>query len=265
MLSENTFDELAQHYDTLFTNSEIGNAQREIVRRFLKRRIVQDSEILEINCGTGEDAYYLTTLGCSVFATDASKKMIQIAEGKREINSDDGNPVFKQASIQDVDLATGTKKFDIIFSNFSGLNCLTKTELIQSAGRFHSLLNPNGRMIFILFGTNCLMEKLYFFLKQKKREIHRRSMNKSVDVHILNSRIPVFYYKPAVLRDLYSTFFKMETLRPVGLFIPPTYMEQLFHRKRMLFKILKSTDRLFESVPFLSNQADHYLAEFRRI
>lgn len=264
MFSENPFDELARDYDTMFTNSVIGKAQREIVRRFLKQRIIHGSEILEINCGTGEDAYYLTTLGCSVFATDASKGMIQIAEGKRENISDDGSPVFKQASIQDLDLVVGTKKFDLIFSNFSGLNCLTETELIQSAGRFHSFLKPNGRMIFILFGTNCFWEKFYFFLKQKKRELHRRSMNKSMDVQLLNSQMPVYYYKPAVLRDMYSTFFKLEALRPVGLFIPPTYLEPFFHQKKVLFRILKSADKLFESFAFLSNQADHYIIEFRR-
>ena len=265
MFSENPFDELARDYDTMFSKSVIGKAQREIVRRFLTSRIVHGSEILEINCGTGEDAYYLTTLGCSVLATDTSKGMIQIAEEKRENISDDCSPVFKQTSIQDLDLAIGSKKFDLIFSNFSGLNCLTETELIQSAGRFHSLLNPNGRMIFILFGTNCFWEKLYFFLKQKKGEIHRRSMNKSMDVQLLNSHMTVFYYKPAVLRAFYSTFFKLETLRPLGLFIPPTYLEPFFHRKRVLFRILKSVDKLFGSFSFLSNQADHYIAEFRRI
>jgi ubiquinone/menaquinone biosynthesis C-methylase UbiE len=264
MSLENPFDELARHYDTLFTTSLTGKAQREIVRRFLKRRIVQGSEILEINCGTGEDAYYLAELGCSVLATDASKGMIQIAMEKKENYSDD-NPVFKQASIQDLDLATGTKKFDLIFSNFSGLNCLTETELIRSAERFHSLLNTNGRMILILFGTDCFWEKSYFFLKQKKGKIHRRNRNKSVEVQLLNSLITVFYYKPAVLKAFYSTYFKMETLRPVGLFIPPTYLEPFFLRKRALFNILKSADRLFGSFSFLSNQADHYIAEFRRL
>jgi ubiquinone/menaquinone biosynthesis C-methylase UbiE len=265
MFSENPFDELAQHYDALFTFSQTGNAQRDIVRRFLKSRIVPGSDVLEINCGTGEDAYYLSSLGCSVIATDASKGMIHTAEGKRENISNDCNPVFIQVSIQDLDIALGTKKFDLIFSNFSGLNCLTDTELIESAHRFHSLLKSDGRLIFILFGTNCFWEKLYFFLKQKKGEIHRRSRNESMDVQILNSKVPVFYYKPAVLRDLYSTFFKLEMLRPVGLFLPPTYLEAYFHRKRVLFKILKNTDKLFQSFSLLSNHADHYLAEFSRI
>ena len=46
-------------YDDLFTRSAIGRAQREVVWKILFRHFDPGDHILELNCGTGEDAVFL--------------------------------------------------------------------------------------------------------------------------------------------------------------------------------------------------------------
>src|SRR4051794_8659360 len=90
MLVQPPFDILAETYDADFTQSQIGKLQRKRVWKFLKdvlRTYNRPLQILEINCGTGEDALKLATMGHTVIATDASKVMIEKAQQKLETSN----------------------------------------------------------------------------------------------------------------------------------------------------------------------------------
>ena len=76
------FDQMAREYDDVFTNSMIGRAQRDAVWSVLTRVFERGDRVLELNCGTGEDALFLAQNGISVTACDASEQMIQIASGR---------------------------------------------------------------------------------------------------------------------------------------------------------------------------------------
>ena len=54
----NDFDIPSKNYDSVFTFSEIGKAQRQRVYHFASKYInpATPLDILELNCGTGEDA-----------------------------------------------------------------------------------------------------------------------------------------------------------------------------------------------------------------
>jgi len=74
------FDSLAENYDEVFTCSLIGRAQRDAVWGAARAAFTPGSRILEINCGTGEDALFLARQGVIVFACDASEQMIAVAK-----------------------------------------------------------------------------------------------------------------------------------------------------------------------------------------
>ena len=77
-----TFDAMAEGYDRQFTASNIGAMMRKAVWARCALRFAPGSRILEMNCGTGEDALWLTHRGVQVLATDISPAMLQIAQGK---------------------------------------------------------------------------------------------------------------------------------------------------------------------------------------
>ena len=69
------FDIMAETYDADFTYTTIGALQRQQVWNHLQdilKKGAPEMNILEINCGTGEDAIKLARLGHTVTATDRS-------------------------------------------------------------------------------------------------------------------------------------------------------------------------------------------------
>ena len=74
------FDRIAEDYDQRFTDTLIGRAQRDAVWRVLAQTWKKDDRVLELNCGTGEDAIFLAGNGISVLACDASRQMIAKAQ-----------------------------------------------------------------------------------------------------------------------------------------------------------------------------------------
>jgi len=54
---------IGSDYDQIFTESLIGRAQRNAVWKILNRTFSEKDNILELNCGTGEDAIHLASRG----------------------------------------------------------------------------------------------------------------------------------------------------------------------------------------------------------
>src|SRR5581483_4470731 len=78
------FDSLAADYDRSFTASAIGRHMRAAVWRRLDAAFQPGERVLELNCGTGEDAVYLGRRGVRVLATDISTGMLDITRVKVE-------------------------------------------------------------------------------------------------------------------------------------------------------------------------------------
>ena len=73
------FDALAADYDASFTATPLGTLLREAVWRRLDARFAPGDRVLELACGTGEDAVHLASRGVRVTAVDASAAMVEAA------------------------------------------------------------------------------------------------------------------------------------------------------------------------------------------
>ena len=76
------FDAAAARYDAEFTDTALGRALRQLVWRRLDAAFPPGARVLELACGTGEDARHLAGRGVSVFASDQSAAMLEIARQK---------------------------------------------------------------------------------------------------------------------------------------------------------------------------------------
>ncbi|MEZ4854002.1 class I SAM-dependent methyltransferase, partial [Flavobacterium sp.] len=135
-----SFDAEAIHYDTNFTHTTIGKAQRNLVYFHIKKHLEKPLRILEINCGTGEDAIWFAKQNHHVIATDISENMIVQAKNKREYK----NLAFLQFDCLEIHQTFGQNEFNFLFSNFGGLNCLSKEELLSFFENIGSILEQNS-------------------------------------------------------------------------------------------------------------------------
>src|SRR3990172_1699331 len=76
------FGRIAADYDRAFTETQLARRLREIVWSCLAARFKTGDRVLELNCGTGEDATWLAGRGIYVVATDVSPEMLAVTARK---------------------------------------------------------------------------------------------------------------------------------------------------------------------------------------
>lgn len=252
------FDIAAVNYDNTFTNSNIGIMQRVVVHHFVKKILPKKPQhILEVNCGTGHDAIWLAEQGHQVLATDISNKMISIAKNKI---SDKANSLeFKKMDINKLESTSFPKKFDYVFSDFGGLNCLSPVELNLFFEAASKKIKPGGKIIAVIMPKNCVLETIYFLLKRDIKNAFRRNTNKAIKANVEGTLVNTWYYNPKHIENLSQKFFKIDQKNPIGICIPPSYLEPFFKNRLILLKILQKIDQVFRHFSFLSKYSDHYI------
>jgi SAM-dependent methyltransferase len=257
MPSDSPFDSIAQDYDLSFSLSVIGSMQRDRIWQFLEKELPIGSSlnVMEINCGTGVDAHWFSKKGHRVIATDLSPEMIRIAEAK-DIN----NVEFEVCSFTELQANFRGQKFDLVFSNFAGLNCIDETELRSVQQQIHNLLRPNGKFVGVFLGKYCWVERLYFRWKGARDQMNRR-LNVS-EARLDENTVQITWcYSSNELIQIFDGFSVLK-IRPVGLFLPPSYFESKAKQSPFLFRLLNWMERSFVVTPLFANRADHLYMSF---
>lgn len=191
------FDSIAASYDVAFTHTIVGKAQRAVVWKHLNKAIgTKPLSILELNCGTGEDAVMLAAKGHHVTATDISTGMLAVAERKAT-----GKALTihtKQWDLSEPFPNLG-QQYELIFSNFGGLNCIPPEKLHALFATLNNVLAPGGQCIFVVMGNYCIMESAYFLCTFQFSKIFRRKRMQNVPIGN-NITVPTWYYSPTALQ-----------------------------------------------------------------
>ncbi|MFK7750146.1 MAG: class I SAM-dependent methyltransferase [Kordia sp.] len=250
------FDVAAPQYDDIFTYSNIGKAQRKLVFKHINPIIQQDKKlsILELNCGTGADAIEFAKLNHDVIATDISAGMIDVAKSK----SHPENLQFRVQDINTITKDTFDRKFDFIFSDFGGINCLSFEQLETFFKTASDLLLPNGKLAIVLMPKNCVWERMYFTLKGDKVKATRRNTTESIVANVDGVGVATWYYNPQDVSAAANTFFTTKKVKPIGVTIPPSYLEQSFVAKFPMLNIFRGLDSIL-TASSLAKYADHFL------
>ncbi|HHG83556.1 MAG TPA: class I SAM-dependent methyltransferase [Bacteroidetes bacterium] len=255
------FDGVAQGYDQTFTETETGTRQRRQVRAYLAPILQQPRHILELNCGTGADARWFANQGHTVYATDISAQMIQVAAQKAALSP---KLQFQQADIhQALSQASGT--YDLIFSNFGGFNCLSPQALGELGPLISSALAPQGHFIAIIMPRFCTWETLYFLAKLKPSQAFRRATSKAISAPLAIGHIqPTWYYNPQHLRKALGPQLQLQARRPIGSFLPPSYLDPFFASRPKLLAHMDQLEQKTANWSLLAPISDHYLIDFTR-
>lgn len=261
------FDTIAAEYDHSFTHSAVGLTQRMQVYAYLESVLPekQTLRILELNCGTGEDALWLARKGHLVTATDISAEMIAIARHKSLVHGMGKKIQCKQLSLEQVAEGAVHTRFDWVFSNFGGLNCIDPTRLSALIEEAATLLNPGGRFIAVIMPQICLWESAYFLSKFQVGQAFRRKSKESVPVKLESEIVDTWYHAPRQVVKLLHPLFDVQAIMPVGLAVPPSYMDPFFSQRPRLLRRLANWDKRLAARPGLSSFADHYLIDAKLI
>jgi SAM-dependent methyltransferase len=252
------FDRVASSYDESFTYTAIGRAQRKQVWRRLLAAFPSGSRILELNCGTGEDARFLASRGCSVLSCDASAAMIEVAMRRSYGFS---NLEYRWIANERLDALSKEGPFDGAFSNFSGLNCVK--DLRPVATHLAALVKPAARLLLCFWSRVCLTEVLWYLLHAKAKKALRRLSEES-SATLAGIRVPVYYPTVERIHSSFAPWFRLQSRSAIGLFVPPSYMESWISKHPSALAALERLDGACSEWPLLRDVGDHVLLEFVR-
>jgi SAM-dependent methyltransferase len=260
------FDNAAIDYDREFTESHIGRMLRQRVWSYMDRILMgsRKADILELNCGTGEDAVFFARRGHRVTATDSSQEMIRMASQKVGKAGLKASVELETLDIRDVARPLGNNRFDLVFSNFGGLNCLPHDDIITLADDLRNHLRPGCRFVAVVMGKMCLWESFYFLAKTDLRKVFRRNTAESLRVNVSGQEVETWYYDPAAFESFFSEGFRKVKVIPVGFFLPPSYMETAMAKRPGLLNSLGRLETAVSNAGMLSFFSDHYLIDLER-
>jgi ubiquinone/menaquinone biosynthesis C-methylase UbiE len=253
------FDAIAPIYDRLFTDSVIGRAQREQVMVEVNRRFKAGDAVLELNCGTGEDALALARRGVTVRAYDASAAMIEVANQKRDACRFHENVRFGVLRNEDMDQIEG--RFDGALSNFAGMNCCRDWAGI--AEKLARLIRPGGHVLLCIMGRACAWEIVWFLMRGEWRRAFRRASRSQV-ARIGTESVDVYYSSVREARQAFSAGFTLREWRGIGVLVPPSYCEAGMQNRQNLLRRLSSMDCGIGHIPGIRCLGDHVLLDFVR-
>jgi 2-polyprenyl-3-methyl-5-hydroxy-6-metoxy-1,4-benzoquinol methylase len=255
------FDSLAEIYDDVFTHSIIGRSQREAVWQTVLDTFKPRDRILEINCGTGEDAIFLARHGMTVLACDASERMIAVAEHRRAIEAPVSSVEFLLLPTEQLGDLNGLRPFDGVFSNFSGLNCVADLESV--ARTLASLVRPGGSLLLCLSTRCCLWEAFWFIARAEFAKASRRWSGKAT-AQVDGISVNVCYPTIRALRRIFSPEFRLGSYKGIGITVPPSYLEPWASRHPQVICWMRKLDQAICRCPILRATGDHVLLQFER-
>jgi len=239
------FDRVAGTYDARWTNAPAGRLQRDAVWRVLDPLIKPGMRVLDLGCGTGEDALYLKTRGADIDAVDSSPEMVRIAREK-------GLPA-RVLAIENVERIAA--QYDAVLSNFGALNCV---EDLPRLGRtLERLVRPGGYAILCLLNRMCAWETAYYAARGEWRKSVRRMRG----VHQAGMGVAVYYHSAYCLRKALAPAFSLQADHGIGVAVPPSYGPALSPRS---LKWCARFDRWAGTLLAGRTLSDHRLLVFTR-
>ena len=255
------FDALADTYDEIFTRSLIGRAQRAQVWRVLDRAFSRGQRVLEINCGTGEDALFLARRGVAVLACDSSAKMIGVAQSRKVAETQNTSVEFRVLPTERLgDLRC--EQFDGALSNFGGLNCIEDIRAV--AAELANLLKPRATVILCLANRFCAWEMGWYGLQGNWEKASRRLGRAGVVATLGSARVHVWYPTVRELVRAFSPWFRLKSYRGVGICVPPSYLEHWVRRRSSFLSTCERVDGAIARWPVLRSIGDHVLLHLER-
>ena len=256
------FSKQAPIFDELYAGDIIVQYKRKRVRDHVLHYLQPSSSILELNAGTGDDAVFFAKKGHTVHATDISDVMQNMLKEKVRLNDLRGYISQELRSFTDLKNLFNRGPYDVIFSNFAGLNCTGELpEVLQS---FDNLLRPGGFVTLVILPKFCLWESLLLFRGKFKTAFRRFSGNKGSKAHIEGEFFRCWYYNPSFVKRNMPGSFRLVSIEGLCTLVPPSYIEKFGERHPGIYRLLERKESKWKSNWPWKNIGDYYIITFQK-
>lgn len=249
-------------FDDLYNADTIINYKRSRVRRHVLKHLAPGGSILELNCGTGEDATWFAGKGFKVHATDISAGMLYQLVQKLERFKMKTKISFELCSYTNLAELKAKGPYDIIFSNFAGLNCTGELDKVLAS--FSPLLKPNGMVTLVVLPKFCLWETLLLFKGKFRTAFRRFFSRRGRKAHVEGAYFKCWYYNPSYIIKRLKDDFELIGLEGLCTIMPPSYIEGFAEKHPSAFKFLRKWENKLKTKWPWKYIGDYYIVSMRK-
>lgn len=230
------FTKQAKIFDNIYGHDATIEYKRDRVRKHIMQYLQPESNFLELNCGTGEDALYFAKHGYCVHATDIAQGMLDVLQQKKKKIKECNNISLEQCSFSQLEYLNNKGPYDAIYSNFGGLNC--RGELDKVLHSFYALLRPGGVVTLVIISKFCLWETLLLFKGKFRTAFRRFFSSRGRKAHIEGKFFTCWYYRPSAIINCLKNDFDLLDIEGLCTIVPPSYIAGFAGKYPTLFTYL---------------------------
>ena len=258
------YDEYASRYDRLLTENRINAYMRREMSRALTATFGTGKRLIELGCGTGDEALALAPNQSEIFAFDPSLRMIEIASRKAAASGTGGNVRFSVGKATDLLRHLGDESqktgFDGGYASFS-LSYEPDLRVVSKA--LAPWIRPGGWFVMATMNRICGVEFAGALLSAHPRLAGRRLEKRTL--HKVGAySTPIFPRTTKEVIDAVRDYFHFEDVRALPVIMPPPYANRAVAGWGALLDILAELDSHLGSFPVIRLFGDHNLLRFRR-
>jgi ubiquinone/menaquinone biosynthesis C-methylase UbiE len=262
-LAAKAFSRQSSVFDIIYGNDTIVQYKRSRVREHVLTFLQPHSDILELNCGTGEDALYFAGLGHSVHATDYAPGMLEQFKKKLAAPTETPGAIStERCSFTELSALKSKGPYDLIFSNFAGLNCTGNLDKVLQ--EFDTLLKPGGLVTLTMLPPFCLWETLLVFKGKWKTAFRRWFSKHGRQAKVEGLPFRCWYYHPASIQQLLGASFETIDLEGLCTIVPPSYMEGFAQNHPRLYATLCRWENKYRRSWPWRNTGDYFIITLRK-
>jgi SAM-dependent methyltransferase len=247
------FDGKAQDYDAEFTSSALGQELRARVWQRLAVVFLGHQRILELGCGTGEDAVRLARAGHRVVAIDASAEMIRVARQKAVDAGCAEHIEFHCLPMESLDELPYEGRMDGVFSNFGAINCVA--DMAGLSRTIARRVQAGAPLLFVAMGRYVPWEWAWYLARGDTRRAFRRFAKKGTAWRGLT----IHYPTPGALARSLAPLFEERRRAALGFALPPSYAAGWLDSSPRALSLLSALERATSR--FTAPLGDHYILE----
>ncbi len=173
------FQQIAPQYAALWSDTPRGRAQREQVWQEIDTLFHPGDRVLDLGCGTGDDAAHLMSNDVKILGVDSAPGMVEIAR-TRGVDA-------RLLAIEDLAVLDG--EFDGAISNFGALNCVANLGVLSEA--LARLLRPQGKLALCVMSRYCLSDWRHALQRWSGHTVWR-----GIDVYYRSARVIARAFAP---------------------------------------------------------------------
>ena len=257
------FSKQSAIFDELYLGNTIIQYKRDSVRKHVLQYLKPGSNILELNAGTGDDAVFFAKLGHHVHATDISTGMQEKLQEKVINYQLTDNVSNEICSYTELSSLKNKGPYDLIFSNFAGLNCTGELEKVLHS--FDNLLKPGGIITLVILPKFCLWETLLIFKGKFKTATRRFFSSKGRKAHIDGHWFTCWYYSPNFISRNLKDKYSIVELEGLCSIVPPSYIENFAEKYPKLFSYLSAKENKLKNKWPWKYVGDYFIITLRKL